>query len=97
MKKEIYELVYSNGESYKYDVKKDEDNVYIHASKSDSSWTKPGTLFAKLNNHGNGFTIEFQDNKIVELDYCQAEELRILLHAENSDSPTKVNKYKKIK
>lgn len=62
----------------------DPDKVDLHYSDLDNTWTRPGELSSKLKCTGNGYVfssynINGEKVKTLEFDYCQAQELRILL------------------
>ena len=79
MKKHL-ELQYDKYDDYKpiYLVNGDRDDLIIRASPLDKTWRKPGKVFCKLKSTGNGLVVDFEGH-IIELNYCEAEILRIAL------------------
>jgi len=75
-----------------YDVKKTlkdgwTEEIEVRYSKLDNLWNKPGEIAAKLENTGDGFLIYF-DDRVIQLDYCQASVLRALLKLEDTENAT---------
>lgn len=50
------------------------------------SWIRPEQFSSELLNTGNGFEFSDDHGNLIELNYCQAQELMILLQAEDTKS-----------
>lgn len=65
------------------------DFIVIERSALDQGWTRAGTVASTLKNHGNGFTVRLDQGskkgfKTIELDYSQADYLRVMLNLHTS-------------
>lgn len=78
--KKHYELHYSNPDYNPiYLVNGTKEDFIIRASPLDKGWSKPGEVLLKFKDTGNGIVLELDNDKIIELDYCEAERLRLAL------------------
>lgn len=106
MKTVVFELDNKGSDKTKYDVhfhtvETNNTNITLCQSQYDQSWTDPGTIEAKLYDHGNGITITLDNGQVLDLDYSQAAAVRMLLHASDMASaeksprsyPTTLNKF----
>ena len=74
-----------------------EDTTYKMYYSTDSAWTYPGKLVLEVMDYGDG--LRFKKQRAKDIDYGEAQELRILLaYIENQDTyPSKVEVCKKEK
>lgn len=78
--KKHYELRYKNpGYNPVYLMNGEKDDFILRASPLDKGWSKPGEVFCALKNTGNGLILSFKGGRTIHLDYCEAEEIRLLL------------------
>lgn len=74
--------------------------VQLNYADIDTTWNRPGQKACDLVDTGNGFrvtfyTIDLGIESVLDIDYCQAERLRVLLKLENDeDSITTFNRLK---
>lgn len=70
-----------------YDVKSDDDkSVILHE----------GRLFVELVNDGNGYTIDFKDGQVLDLDYDHMEYLWMLYEVMMEQDNNVIDKFKRI-
>lgn len=82
MKKKNVVVKYGSDASIYDVVRKDTDDGYkvvLKFSPLDKQWTKPGKVTASLSCDGNGYTVKLKGQKAIRLDYCQAENLELML------------------
>ncbi len=79
--KKHYEIQYKDPD-YKpvYLMNGDRKDFILRASPLDKGWSKPGEVICALRDTGNGIILSFKKGKrTIHLDYCEAEEIRLLL------------------
>jgi hypothetical protein len=78
--KKHYELHYKKGD-YKpvYLVNGEKNDFVVRASPLDKAWSRPGEVFCALKDTGNGLILSFKGGRTIHLNYCEAEELRLML------------------
>jgi hypothetical protein len=84
--KKHYELDYGKDNSTNpiYLVNGDKKEIVLRASPLDKGWAKPGQVFCTLKDTENGL-IFFVNGRAIELDYLEAEMLRLSLKLNNPD------------
>lgn len=78
--KKHYELSYTPYD-YRpvYLVNGEKNDFVLRASPLDKGWSKPGEVFCALRDTGNGLILSFKGGRTIELNYCEAEEIRLML------------------
>jgi hypothetical protein len=84
MKKSL-ELSYGPGESSIYDVHGTKEKFTILTSSLDKGWNEVNVPLLSLQDNGNGIAITFDGEKLIQLDYMQAELLRLALKINSSN------------
>lgn len=77
--KKHYELCYKDPD-YKpvYLMNGEKNDFILRASPLDKGWSNPGEPLCELKDTGNGLILTLRKQRI-ELDYCEAEEIRLAL------------------
>lgn len=76
--------IVTDGEST-YDATVSKTTVTLLHSTLDKTWTNPGSFASKLFSTGNGLIITFDSGDTIELDYCEAYEMMVLLILEQKE------------
>lgn len=78
--KRHYALQYRNPDYNPiYLVNGEKDDFILRASPLDKGWSRPGEVFCALRDTGNGLILSFKGGRTIELNYCEAEEIRLML------------------
>src|SRR5271165_5897100 len=83
--KKHYELYYRDPD-YKpiYLMNGTKDDFILRASPLDKGWSKPGEPLCELKDTGNGIILTLS-KQWIELDYCEAEKVRLALKLNQPD------------
>lgn len=78
--KKHYEISY-NSPDYNpvFLMNGEKDDFVLRASPLDTGWSKVGEVFCALKDTGNGLILSFKGGRTIELNYCEAEEIRLML------------------
>src|ERR1700679_2612551 len=81
MSKKHYELNYKDPDyNPVYLMNGEKKDFILRASHLDKGWAKPGQVICALKDTGNGLILSFKKPKrTIYLNYCEAEELRLML------------------